>query len=195
MLHQFDLMIVAAMEQQHRVGPWTRENRERLSRLQLAACQIVPGALSIALGIRELIRQAYLFPGFMLLRPLVERAATISYLAETPAALDLWEEGWPYSKRPRLPDLLSSMRTGQPPSGVADLEARKVANHYNALVHGDPVAAQANIVLGATGEPTHTVSKDLDSPDKADDLASHGAMYLIVLIARTAQIFPAAASN
>jgi hypothetical protein len=35
-----------------------------------------------------------------------------------------------------------------------------------------------------------SVSKDLGSPDKADNLATHGAMYLIVLMARAAQIFP-----
>jgi hypothetical protein len=39
-------------------------------------------------------------------------------------------------------------------------------------------------------EATYSVSKDLDSPEKADNLATHGAMYLIVLMARAAQIFP-----
>jgi hypothetical protein len=41
-------------------------------------------------------------------------------------------------------------------------------------------------------EATYSVSKDLDSPEKADNLATHGAMYLIVLTARAAQIFPEA---
>jgi hypothetical protein len=39
-------------------------------------------------------------------------------------------------------------------------------------------------------EATYSVSKDLDSPEKAENLATHGAMYLIVLMARAAQIFP-----
>ena len=128
----------------------------------------------------------------LMLRPLVERAATISYLAETPAALDLWEEGWPYRRRPKLPDLLVSMKTGELPGALdsALSEARQVASHYNALVHGDPISAQANLVLGAHDEPSYSVSKDLHSPDKADYLATHGAMFLIVLMSRTTQIFP-----
>jgi len=195
LLHHFDLVIVAALEQQHAIRPWTRRNSDNLTRLQAAACQIVPGACSIALGIRELIRQAYLFPALMLLRPLIERAATISYLAETPKALELWERGWPYSRRPKLPDLLVSMKIGQLPIDSGDpslAEARTIASYYNALVHGDPLSAQENIVMQEGNQATYSVSKDLDSPEKADNLATHGAMYLIVLMARAAQIFPEA---
>ena len=192
LLHQFDTIIVAALEQHHAIGPWTRAHRDELSRLQRAACQIIPSSCSIALGIRELIRQAYLFPAHMLLRPLIERVATISYLAENPAALDLWEEGWPYSKRPKLPDLLRSM-TGQLSDAADDAglaEAKTVANYYNALVHGDPLSAPENVVMHEGNEATFSVSKDVDSPERADNLAVHGAMYMIVLMARAAEIFP-----
>lgn len=193
MLHHFDQVVVAALEQQHAIGPWTRRNSDKLTRFQAAACQIVPGACSIALGIRELIRQACLFPALMLLRPLIERAATISYLVETPEALELWEQGWPYSRRPKLPDLLVSMKIGQLPVDSGDpslAEARMIASYYNARVQGNPLSAQENIVVREASEATYSVSKDLDSPEKADNLATHGAMYLIVLMARAAQIFP-----
>ena len=198
LLHHFDNVIVAAMEQHHAIGPWTRTHRDELTGLQVAACQIIPSACSIALGIRELIRQAYLFPAFMLLRPLIERVATVSYLAENPMALDLWEQGWPYAKRPRLPDLLVSMKTGQLPLDAADMaltEAKTVAGYYNALVHGDPESAQKNIIFQEGSEATYSVSKDVDSPEKADNLATHGAMYLIVLMARAAEIFPEAVAT
>jgi hypothetical protein len=131
----------------------------------------------------------------MLLRPLIERVATISYLVETPGALELWEQGWPYSRRPKLPDLLVSMKIGQLPLARSDpafAEARTISSYYNALVHGDPLSAQENIVTQEGREATYSVSKDLDSPEKADNLATHGAMYLIVLLARGAQIFPEA---
>lgn len=95
LLHHFDLVIVAALAQQHAIGPWTRRNSDSLTRLQAAACQIVPAACSIALGIRELIRQAYLFPALMLLRPLIERVATISYLAEPPKRLSCGSRAGP----------------------------------------------------------------------------------------------------
>lgn len=87
------------------------------------------------------------------------------------------------------------MKIGQLPidSGDSSLaEARTIASYYNALVHGDPLSAQENIVMQEGNEATYSVSKDLDSPEKADNLATHGAMYLIVLMARAAQIFPEA---
>lgn len=192
MLYHFDQMIVCALEVQQQAADWSREHRDVLTRLQRAASQLVPGACSIALGIRELIRQGYLFPGFMLLRPMVERVATVSYLIENPETLGLWEEGWPYAKRPKLTALLAAMKTEDLPAETADLApgARDVANHYNSLTHGDPASAQANLVIGLDGLPAYSVSKDLDSPDKAEDLAAQGAMYLIVLTARTLQVFP-----
>lgn len=90
------------------------------------------------------------------------------------------------------------MKIGQLPIDSDDpslAEARTIAGYYNALVHGDPVSAQENIVIQGGNEATFSVSKDLDSPEKADNLATHGAMYLIVLMARAAQIFPEATTT
>jgi hypothetical protein len=57
-----------------------------LSPLQVAATEIIPQGTSIALSIRELIRQAYLYSAAILIRPLIERAGTIYYLRAHPAA-------------------------------------------------------------------------------------------------------------
>jgi hypothetical protein len=61
-----------------------------LSPLQEAAAELVPSASSIALSIRELVRQGYLLSAAMLRRPLFERVATLSYLIEHPDAVKLW---------------------------------------------------------------------------------------------------------
>lgn len=71
-LYRLDVTIVEAL----RANQATAElsHRGPLTDLQRAACQILPQGVSIALSIRELIRQGYLFSAFILLRPLIERA-------------------------------------------------------------------------------------------------------------------------
>jgi hypothetical protein len=75
--------------------------------------------------------------------------------------------------------LLAAMQLGGLPtdsSGVALKEARTVANHHNALVHGDPISAQENIVMVEGGELAYSVSKDLDSPEKVTDDGARRAL-------------------
>lgn len=105
---QFDQMIKAAMEKNAKIGPWT--HGRNLTPLQSAATELLPHGFSIALSIRELVRQGYLISAEILLRPLIERAAVISYLCETPSALPLWEAGWPHKSRPPLYKMLAAMR-------------------------------------------------------------------------------------
>jgi hypothetical protein len=78
LLFHFDQLISSAMEQNSRAAP-TSHGRV-LSDHQEMACQVIAQALSIALSIRELIRQGYLFGANVLLRALVERAAILLYL-------------------------------------------------------------------------------------------------------------------
>src|SRR5450759_4218689 len=87
----FDRIIVWALESNHQVAAYTHSHRSDLSPLQRAGCQITPQGVNIALSIRELVRQGYLFPAMVLMRPLIERAAVISYLALNPRAVSLWE--------------------------------------------------------------------------------------------------------
>ena len=77
---QFDNMILVAMEQNQRIAPWT-QGRD-LTPLQWAETELIPHGFSIALSIRELVRQGYLISAEILLRPLIERAAVISYLSD-----------------------------------------------------------------------------------------------------------------
>jgi hypothetical protein len=186
----FDKMITAVMEQQHRIGAWTRKNE--LTRLQIAASQLVPGASSIALSIRELIRQGYLFSAMILLRPLVERVGTLTYLIQNPEALDPWERGWKHGTRPRFGELLSALRGSPGGTDGPSRELGLVAGRYHSLVHGDPQAAQETLIALDDGSPGFTVGKDLDSPDRADAVAFEATMYLVVLMARSAELFPEA---
>lgn len=186
----FDQLIALAMREQRAVAAWTHGHE--LGRLQQAAAQIVPGACSIALSIRELVRQGYLVSAMILLRPLVERVGALTYLVENPAGLELWEEGWSYHRRPRLNELLSVMRKtpkAQANGGAFD-ERRAVASLFNTLVHGGPDAARAVLIELPDGRAAFTSGKDLGSPRRAGDVSAQAAMYLVVLTARTMQIFP-----
>lgn len=82
-VHQFDRLLTLFVDEQVRIGSWTRA-ATRLTPLQHAASELVPSASSIVLSIRELVRQAYLLSALILTRPLMERVATLSYLIENP---------------------------------------------------------------------------------------------------------------
>jgi hypothetical protein len=73
-----------------------------LSGFQRALCILVPQTISVALSIRELIRQGYLFGAKVLVRPFTERAVTILYMFKNPDALQVWDDGWKHNKRPTL---------------------------------------------------------------------------------------------
>ena len=85
----FDRMICWSMESNVATAQWTQQNSAGLTALQRSACQIIPQGVSIALSIRELIRQAYLLSALILIRPLIERAAIISYLDVHPDDVSL----------------------------------------------------------------------------------------------------------
>ena len=130
-LHVFDVLISSAIKLSSVLASKTRT--KRLSELQRAAAQVVPQGLNIAFSIREIIRQAHLFPALVLVRSLVERSAIISYVRRHSDALPLWERGWKHGERRSLVKMLADA------DPINDMEsARKVCDTLNHLVHGDP---------------------------------------------------------
>ena len=187
-VQHFDEMIVLLMETHHRIGPWSRGNT--LNSLQGAVCQLAPQATSLLLGMRELLRQAYLLPAAVLLRPALERIATLSWLCEHPDQVHRWHEGWKHGDRPNLAKRMESMHSRAGPRGDVEAGAREVRDHFNGLVHGDPDSANMGAILLPDGQAGFSVSKDLGSPARASGLAFQGAMYATVLIARCNECFP-----
>lgn len=131
----FDRIIVWTLESNHRVAAYSHAHTDQMSPLQKAACQIIPQGIHIALSIRELVRQGYLFPAMVLMRPLIERAAVLSYLTDNPGAVPLWESGWKYAQRPPLAKMLQSMSGAT----VDAAEASKVCAAHNHIVHAAAV--------------------------------------------------------
>ena len=181
----FDRIICWSMESNQKIASWTREKASLLTPLQRAACQIIPQGISIALSIRELIRQGYLFSALILMRPLIERAATVSYLDINPEAVSLWKNGWLYSKRPGLADRMASMAGGVPVN-----EAKNIVNAHNSMVHGDPLSCYHNLVVLPDGDVGYASGKILNNPDLCGDIAMECQCYMIVLTGRMSNIFP-----
>jgi len=186
-------MLPIFLAQQRRIAEWT--HGARLTPLQRAASELVPSASSIAVSIRELVRQAYLLSALILTRPLMERVATLSYLIDNPSAVTLWEQGWPHETRPKLRqriDAMANVRGGPVPEGIppsAD-DIKRLIDRYNSLVHGDPASALHGSVLMGDGCPGFTISKDTSSPARADGICFETVCWIVVLMGRCSQLFP-----
>ena len=115
----FDLEIPFSLWVSSHIATYTRDHHDRLTDLQRAACQIVPQGINLALSIRELIRQGYLFAALVLVRPLIERAAIISYICDHPDDIETWKSGWRFRERPPLTVMLDSMAGGLSERAVA----------------------------------------------------------------------------
>lgn len=180
---RFDQVISACLDANRRVAPIT--HRRELSNLQRAAAQIVPQGINLALSIRELVRQGYLFAAAVLLRPLIERAAILSYLHENPSEVALWEAGWVHRQRPGLPRMLATMH-----GNIDANQAGEICEAFNHLVHGDPLAAEYNLVdLGEAGMG-YAVGKALSEPDLCDFICLQAVCFLVVVMGRMHGCFP-----
>lgn len=173
-LYVFDMLISSAMELSSKLAEKSRA--EQLSELQRASTQIVPQGLNIALSIRELVRQGHLFSALVLVRSLVERAAIISYLRRCPDKLSLWGRGWKHRERPSLVTMLAEAH----PTKDAE-SARKVCDTLNHLVHGDPYAAEFNLVSLGEGAWGYGVGRVLNDPELCDFVCDQSVSWLTVL--------------
>lgn len=150
------------------------------------AMQLVPAASSIAASIRVMIREGYLVSAIILFRPLIERIATLCYLEENQEAIALWREGWPHRARPSLKARLAAVMPGAP--GVLADRFSEAVSSYNAMVHGDPEAAQQSLTYVAEGIG-YVTDRDYGAPRRAAVIALETGVAVAILIARTESIF------
>ena len=84
-LQAFDNAIVACLKLNSQIAPLTHDIQQ--NDIQRAACQLIPAGINLALSLRELLRQGYLYGAAVMIRPLAERAVTILYLKHYPDKL------------------------------------------------------------------------------------------------------------
>ena len=184
----FDQVILSCLKINADIAAYTKQ--VELSDIQKAACQIIPQGINLALTIRELIRQGYLFGALVLMWPLIERAAIISYLHANPHMIKVWQTGWKHRERPNLSKMLETM------SGKADIAtAKQVSEAFGHIVHGDPVGSQWNLIRLSDGAVGYSVGKVINEPELCDFICLQSYSYLIVLMGMMAACFPDAKIN
>jgi hypothetical protein len=179
----FDKFIPLAMSVNSVIA--SRTFQGNLSPLQSAAREIVPQGISIALSIRELTRQAYLYPASILVRPLIDRAGTICWLRDNPTSLTAWHSGWPRKSQPSIEQLLTHMH----PENEGDFHQR-FSTMLHKHIHTDPEGAAYNMSSREDGAPTFPSGKILNEPELAGYLSCMGRTYLNKLISAACDIFP-----
>ena len=185
LLFHFDQLICSAMEANASLAP---TSHSRLLRdHQKMACQVIAQAISIALSIRELIRQGYLFGGHVLLRPLAERAAILLYLNLYPEEIDKWNRGWEHSEAPGLVKMFEKIQAKQKPD--SPIRGSNLTAPKNSLMHAKPDSAPWNMISISGGGLGHAVSKILDRPELCDDLCANAIPWLVVVQCMMAAYF------
>lgn len=186
LLLYFDRLIVAAMEQNLKTAP--RSHGHPLSDQQLMAAQVIPQTLSIALSIRELIRQGYLFGAHVLLRPMVERATMLLYLSLHPNEIERWKRGWLANDAPSLAKMLDAIQAkGKRNPATPGWE---LTSATNSLLHGKPDSAKRNLIPLGGNSVGHATSKILNRPGLCDELCGQLVPWLVVVQAVMTAYFP-----
>ena len=173
------------MEANASIAPTT--HRRVLTDHQKMACQVIAQSISIALSIRELIRQGYLFGGHILLRALTERAAILLYIHLYPVEIDKWKRGWEHKEAPSLAKMLEKIRAKQKPD--SPIRGGDLTAPMNSLLHAKPDSAPWNIISLGGGGLGHSVSKIIDRPDLCDELCANAIPWLVTVQCMMAAYF------
>ncbi len=174
LLFSFDNLISACLELNSKCAPASHGGQ--LSDFQRALCILVPQTITLALSIRELIRQGYLFGAKVLLRPLTERAVTVLYLFKRPDAQQVWDDGWKHDKRPSLQRMVDYLNEELLQGALPSMKG--FTHDLNSATHGDPLSARWNVVLREDGVPVFLPSKNLQSPGLADEICAETIPWL-----------------
>ena len=174
----FDLGIVDAMEGIGKIAP---TGGVEYSDLQKAAIHLTPSGVTLALSIRELVRQGYLYGALALTRPLLERSVTLRFLWKNPEKLALWNEGWPYDRRPRLWQMIKSMDE--------DNVVGKRDRLLDEIVHGSPAAFDPLSFVTDDGKPKIAIGRNLNRPDICDKVSDWAASALETLMDTSKEVF------
>ena len=179
----FDQLIVECLKSNSKIAPRTHDIAK--NEIQWAACQLIPAGISLALSIRELVRQGYLYGALVLIRPLAERTVILLWLHRFPEKIDVWKRGWNHNERPSLTKMFNDIGGEKFPNCGPE-----ITKSLNSLTHGDPASAMWNLVETEPGKVGHAVSKLLERPDICDKVCMDTATWMAVLLGMMHAIFP-----
>nr|MBN2278779.1 hypothetical protein [candidate division Zixibacteria bacterium] len=191
LLYHFDLIIASLMEQNADTAPQTHFSK--LTDEQKMACQVIPQAISIALSIRELIRQGYLFGAHVLKRALIERATILLYLHLCPDEIQIWKNGWHQKEAPSLAKMFDVIQSKQQRGSI--VRGKDLTASMNSLLHAKPDSAPWNLISLNQNRVGHAVSKILNRPDLCDELCAEVIPWIAVVQGMMAAYFPGESSH
>jgi hypothetical protein len=168
LLLHFDQMIVSCLEQNAQTAK--NSHNIKLTDSQKMACQVIPQAISIALSIRELIRQGYLFGAYVLVRSLVERAMILFYLQYFPEEIVHWNNGWKQGEAPGLSAMID--RIIKNAADAPKARASDMLKGMNSLLHAKPDSGYYNLVSLEDSRVGFAASKILNRPELCDELCA-----------------------
>jgi len=186
LLFHLDQLISSCMEQNAIVAPRTRG--ATLTDHQKMACQVIPQSISIALSIRELVRQAYLFGANVLLRPLAERAAILLYLQEFPEEIKKWNRGWRHRDAPGLAKMFEAIGSKTP--GHDGIRGHELTDSMNSILHGRPDSAIWSLVQVDDKHLGQAPSKIVNRPDLCDEVCANTIPWLALIQGMMCAYFP-----
>lgn len=186
LLFHFDQLISSVMEQNSVFAP--ASHGQALNNHQRMACQVIAQGLSIALSIRELIRQGYLFGAHVLLRVLVERAAILLYLHLNPNEIQKWDRGWHHKEAPSLAKMFEDIKKKQKHEPI--VRGGDLTSAMNSLMHAKPDSAPWNLINLDGKGVGHAVSKILNRPELCDDLCGNVIPWIVVIQGMMVAYFP-----
>jgi hypothetical protein len=184
-LYVFDELIVATMKNNRSTA--IKNDPDNNSPHQNMAALLIPQSISIALSIRELIRQGYLFGASVLLRSFIERTAIMFYIYHFPDEINLWENGWLYRQAPSLSQMFDKIQKKNPEREL--VEGWKLTKELNSLVHGKPDSINFSIIKM---DGFHGISsgKIIDRPDLCNYISDQMISWLSIINAMMNHYFP-----
>ena len=186
LLFHFDNAICACLEQNGKIAPKTHVLAK--TDLQEAACLLIPQSISIALSIRELLRQGYLLGAWALVRPFAERAVILLYLNENPADIQKWNRGWRHDEAPGLAKMIESLASSK--AYPTPLKGHQVTAPLNSVLHGKPDSAIWSLIPLHEGKYGHAPSKQLSNPALCDEVCANAIPWLVCVQCMMGAYFP-----
>lgn len=187
-LLKLDLEIPIALKENTNIAEHTFEIGQ--SPLQTVACELIPQTISIALSIREMLRQGYIFSAVILLRPMLERLALLIFLRDNPDAVTAWHSGWSRKEQPSFNTLMDHLVKSNEKT-TTEAQRTEFSALLHKVVHPDPAAALWNMTERA-GKPAFASGKLLDAPEACEFCAAFTQRCLSHVISEALVIFPLA---
>jgi hypothetical protein len=180
---RLDKTIVQCLTMSREIAPRTYIMTK--SKIQEAACHLIPQGLSIALSLRELVRQGHLFGGLALLRPLAERVVILYYLQNNPNEMIKWERGWRHNEAPSLANMITKLGAGK-----WENLGPEITRPLNSIIHGKPDSAAWTLTNVGEDQWAHVVSKILDNPGLCDKVCYDADSWLMMAYVMMGVLFP-----